>query len=124
VIFNDVLEHLVDPWEALESTRDLLDRDGCVVASIPNVRHVAVIQPLVLRGTWNYTDSGILDRNHLRFFTRSTIVELFVTTGFVVNRLDPIRVARVGEWALVNKLSGGRLTGFLAQRFAVTAELA
>src|SRR4029079_574396 len=78
VVFNDVLEHMVDPWGALAAAGDILGGPRVVVASIPNVRNAAaVIQPLVLRGRWDYSDYGILDHTHLRFFTRSTIIEMF-----------------------------------------------
>jgi 2-polyprenyl-3-methyl-5-hydroxy-6-metoxy-1,4-benzoquinol methylase len=121
IVFNDVLEHMVDPWAALRSARTILELGGSLVASLPNVRHVSVIRPLVLRGDWRYQDSGILDRNHLRFFTRSTISDLFETTGFRVMQLDPIRVATRGRLAVANKLTRGSFTEFLAQRFAVRA---
>ncbi len=40
IVFNDVLEHLVDPWAALAAVRPLLSADGVVVASIPNMRYM------------------------------------------------------------------------------------
>ena len=55
VVFNDVLEHLVDPWEALRATRGVLTPDGKVVASIPNIRYWPVLRDLAFRGRWTYT---------------------------------------------------------------------
>jgi SAM-dependent methyltransferase len=77
VIFNDVLEHLVDPWATLRFTEQLLTETGVVVASIPSTRHFPTLWHLVVRKEWHYADLGILDRTHLRFFTRQTIDELF-----------------------------------------------
>jgi hypothetical protein len=120
VVFNDVLEHLVDPWQALTFTRTLLTGPRAVVASVPNARNAAeVLEPLVLRGRWDYGDYGVLDRTHLRFFTRSSITEMFERSGFVVETIVPIRVPTTGRRAQLNRLTGGRLTDFLAQRFAV-----
>jgi 2-polyprenyl-3-methyl-5-hydroxy-6-metoxy-1,4-benzoquinol methylase len=90
IVFNDVLEHMVDPWAALRATLPLLSPSGVVVASIPNVRHIKVVANLVLRGDWAYADMGILDRTHLRFFTSRTIRSLFEDCGFVLEDLEGI----------------------------------
>ena len=84
IVFNDVLEHMIDPWGALRAARDLLGDDGCVVASIPNIRNLETLFALVRRGRWDYVDAGVLDRTHLRFFTRSTILALFDGAGYDV----------------------------------------
>jgi SAM-dependent methyltransferase len=105
IVFNDVLEHMVDPWGALLATHRILRPGGYVVASIPNVRMYEVVWPLLRRGTWNYHDSGILDRTHLRFFTKLTAQELFRSTGYVVEQVAPLnprdwgRVGRVLRYA-------------------------
>ncbi len=84
VIYGDVLEHLVDPDRVLENTRQILAPGGYVVASIPNVAH-ASLRLALLRGDFSYTDLGLLDRTHLRFYTRETVDELFRTTGYVIS---------------------------------------
>jgi 2-polyprenyl-3-methyl-5-hydroxy-6-metoxy-1,4-benzoquinol methylase len=122
VVFNDVLEHMVDPWDALRKTHDILAERSVVIASLPNVRHVSVLGPLTLHGRWAYRDTGILDRTHLRFFTRSSIAELFDQSGFDVRAIHPIRLRPSrGRLATANRLTTGRLTDFLAERFAVVA---
>lgn len=87
VVFNDVLEHMVDPAAALAKARGLLNIHGCVVASLPNVRHFPVVWKLIVRGRWDYVDSGILDHTHIRFFTRSTLAELFRDAGYRIDTL-------------------------------------
>lgn len=82
IVFADVLEHLVDPWEALAVARHLLVPGGHVIASIPNLRNIRVFYRLVFGGDWTYTDQGILDRGHLRFFTRRTVSQAFTAAGF------------------------------------------
>jgi 2-polyprenyl-3-methyl-5-hydroxy-6-metoxy-1,4-benzoquinol methylase len=81
IVVADVLEHMEDPVEALRRLRDLLAPDGCVIASIPNVAHGAVRLAL-LDGRFEYTDVGLLDRTHLRFFTRVTVEQLLADAGF------------------------------------------
>lgn len=82
-IFGDVLEHLKDPWRLLSDIRRILPIDGCVVACIPNAQHWSV-QARLSFGDFRYEDSGIFDRTHIRWFTRSTMIEMFQRTGFAV----------------------------------------
>jgi 2-polyprenyl-3-methyl-5-hydroxy-6-metoxy-1,4-benzoquinol methylase len=70
LLLLDVLEHLLDPWARLMELKRLLAPGGVVIASIPNVRNLKVLAPLLFKGDWQYQTSGILDRTHVRFFTR------------------------------------------------------
>jgi 2-polyprenyl-3-methyl-5-hydroxy-6-metoxy-1,4-benzoquinol methylase len=124
IVFNDVLEHMVDPWAALVHTRDRLTDRGCVVASIPNVRHLLVLLPLVLKGRWDYADDGLLDRTHLRFFTERSIREMFASTGYDITRLEPARITKPTSVGRVNRMLGGIFTGFIAHQYAVVARVA
>jgi GT2 family glycosyltransferase/ubiquinone/menaquinone biosynthesis C-methylase UbiE len=83
VIFSDVLEHTVDPWKVLRRWRADLAPGGTLVVSLPNVTHESVLGPL-LRGRFEYEDEGVLDRTHLRFFTRTTAIELLESCGFEI----------------------------------------
>lgn len=82
IICADVLEHLRDPWVALEHLRSHIRLGGVLIASIPNIRHIDTLFNLAVRGKWPYRDRGIHDRTHLRFFTRSNIVDLFTGAGY------------------------------------------
>jgi 2-polyprenyl-3-methyl-5-hydroxy-6-metoxy-1,4-benzoquinol methylase len=89
VIFADVLEHIAAPERALEKVKRLLKRDtGVVVASLPNVANFRVRIGLLF-GRFEYTEIGILDRTHLRFFTKKTARELFTGAGFNVLDVKP-----------------------------------
>jgi SAM-dependent methyltransferase len=80
-IFGDSLEHLVDPWRVLAKVRQGLPSNGCVVACIPNAQHWSV-QARLCCGEFRYEEAGLLDRTHLRWFTRMTIIEMFQSAGF------------------------------------------
>lgn len=88
LVFADILEHLVNPELALARYIQLLVPGGVVVASIPNVRNLATLYQLLVRGRWTYTDSGLLDRTHLRFFTRAEIHALFDRMGLAIERIE------------------------------------
>ncbi|MDQ3462570.1 MAG: class I SAM-dependent methyltransferase [Actinomycetota bacterium] len=105
IVFNDVLEHLIDPWGGLRAARDLLDDGGFVVASIPNIRNLETLFALVRRGRWEYLDSGVLDRTHLRFFTRSTIFDLFDVAGYEVVTIMGGWPLRARRWWVLRLLS-------------------
>ena len=81
VVFADILEHLADPENALRAARRLLREDGSIVVSLPNVGHWSVLRQL-LQGEWRYEEAGILDRTHLRFFTRKSAERLLQEAGF------------------------------------------
>jgi len=88
VVMADVLEHTVDPWGILRLVPPLLTDAGMVLISLPNVSHVNVIAQLA-RGRWTYSQEGLLDRTHLRFFTPSTTMDLIEGAGLhVVRRFD------------------------------------
>lgn len=84
ILYADVLEHLIDPFRVLCEHKKYLNDTGFIVASIPNIRYYKVIDRLVLGGTWDYMDIGILDRSHLRFFTLINIQELFMKAGYEI----------------------------------------
>jgi len=84
ILFGDVLEHLVDPEAVLVRVRPLLAQNGYVVASIPNIAH-ASMRIMLLDGRFGYTDKGLRDHTHLRFFTRVGIEDLFRAAGFRIS---------------------------------------
>lgn len=91
VVFNDVIEHLVNPWDVLMSIKENMQTDAHVVASIPNVRHFNNIKQLLKHKQWKYEDEGILDKTHLRFFTSESIKELFRSCGYTILMIEGIR---------------------------------
>ena len=84
IICADVLEHLRDPEGALRRFIPYLKPDGEFIISLPNIRHYGVIEMLALFGRFDYSDSGILDNTHLKFFTRDTAIEMIEKAGLKV----------------------------------------
>lgn len=128
VVFNDVLEHMVDPYEALRFTKRLLKKDGKVVASIPNVRYFDNIWNLVVHCRWDYVDAGILDRTHLRFFTKKSIRSTFTNLGFEIetlkgiNPLEKYDAYYLRKFNFLNFLSLKRIEDMRWMQFAVVAK--
>jgi len=110
VVLGDVLEHVADPWTQLSRIRCLCRPDARVVISVPNVAHIFVRAQL-MTGRFEYQDRGILDRTHLRFFTRRTAIDLVQEAGLVREAttysptpveilLPSLLVRRWGRWLL------------------------
>jgi 2-polyprenyl-3-methyl-5-hydroxy-6-metoxy-1,4-benzoquinol methylase len=124
VILNDILEHLVEPAELLARLRPLLRPGGHVVCSLPNVRHFPNVVNLVVHGSWRYTDEGILDRTHLRFFTRSSMIALLTDCGYVVESVEGINPTGSLKFKLLNLLTLGNWADMRYLQFALRARVA
>lgn len=81
ILLLDTLEHLKNPEQLLSATRGWLESDGRVMVSVPNVANIHVRLNLLF-GRFDYQTRGILDRTHLRFFTRKTARKLIAESGF------------------------------------------
>jgi len=90
LLLLDVLEHLRDPLATLQRCASLLAPGGRVLISIPNIAHASVRLQL-LRGRFQYTETGLLDRTHLRFFDQDSVRELLAEAGLTVETELPIR---------------------------------
>jgi|ERR1019366_4500955 2-polyprenyl-3-methyl-5-hydroxy-6-metoxy-1,4-benzoquinol methylase len=133
VVFNDVLEHSFAPEEALRYAKSLLSPVGAILASIPNIRNFPILWNLLFHGRWEYTDCGLLDKTHLRFFTKSSIVRMFQDEGYSLQSICGIN-AYVGlpnasrslwsAYKLANTLFLGKFADMKFQQFAVVAKAA
>jgi 2-polyprenyl-3-methyl-5-hydroxy-6-metoxy-1,4-benzoquinol methylase len=117
VVFNDVLEHLADPYQVLLRTQAKLAPEGTVVCSIPNVRYWRVLRGLLLRKDWRYEETGVLDRTHLRFFTERSIRSMFGELGYEILELRGINPTRKRGVRLVRALSLGWLSDIVYLEF-------
>jgi len=120
IIFSDSLEHMVDTQRALLRARELLGKDGELLMSIPNVRNFRVLFPLIFRDQFKYENEGILDRTHLRFFTKKSIINELVDAGFkAVDYFYELPLSsKVGK---LNVITFGMFRGFLTSHFYIRA---
>jgi len=121
ILYADILEHLLDPLATLKNQDKYLKDDGYIVASIPNVRYYKLIIRLLFGGTWDYVDTGILDKTHLRFFTLTNIKELFIRAGYKIIDIRRNIVATRG-FRFLNVLCFNKLKDLLTYQFYVVAE--
>ncbi|QFT75976.1 class I SAM-dependent methyltransferase [Erythrobacter sp. THAF29] len=118
ILLLDVLEHLVDPWTIVKSFAKHVPEDGVMVASIPNVRHHSVTANLLFRNRWTYTDSGLLDRTHLRFFVRETAIDLMTLPGFRIEEVANSPISGRSKQFL-NAATFGALRSFLTLQYFI-----
>lgn len=85
IIFADVLEHLYNPWQVLQTSTALLKDGGSVLISIPNISHNSVIIDLI-NGKFDYRKTGLLDSTHIRFFTRKSLLYMVDYAGLRVEK--------------------------------------
>ena len=124
IIFNDVLEHVYDPWEMLIKTKSLLKKNGIVIASIPNINNKRVLKKLILNDDFTYKRAGILDVTHIRFFTKKTIQRLFIDTGYEIIKINDIKTRKKKvKYKILNFLTQGRYTALKVSQYGVTAKV-
>lgn len=83
IICGDVLEHLYDPKEVLRVLRTFLKKDGYFIISLPNISN-ALIKAQILTDNFIYTDTGLLDRTHIRFFSHKTIPTFLAENNLLI----------------------------------------
>lgn len=119
----DVLEHLHDPWGTLNYLKKFMKENALLVLSIPNIREYTAMYKILIKGNFQYAQSGILDKTHLRFFCKRNIEALVTGAGFRIEtsapsfKTCPLQKKR----KLLNKLTIGIWDEFLAQQYIVTA---
>ena len=120
ILCLDVLEHMVDPWAFVKALQGRLASGGKLIISVPNIRCLKVLVPLAFKGQWVYGDQGILDRTHLRFFTRASALQLAASTELKVERC----LERHGENSRLeqlNRWTRGAFSDFTALQFLVAS---
>ena len=124
IVFNDILEHVRDPWNVLKRFKSYLKEDGCIIASIPNVRYYNNVKRLLLHKSWDYESSGILDYGHLRFFTKKSILSMFYECGYTVVNLEGINPVKLSwQLSLVNTILCDILCDMKYLQFACVAKI-
>lgn len=123
ILLLDVLEHLIDPWEFLNRVQERhLVPGGKIICSLPNIRHYRIVKSLLLKGEFEYQNAGILDRTHLRFFTRKSAVELMTTGNLRIEQIiSPLPSKR--RYRRLDLLTGGRLRDFFVYQYLISSIL-
>lgn len=134
IVCADVLEHLRQPERVLRRLKAALKPGGSLVLSLPNVQHHSVITGL-LDGDFTYEPAGLLDEDHVRFFTRREIEKLLFRTGFRATDWQAVPGPGWEEWEtagrpgevrigglMINGLSPEAAAGFFAYQYLIRAE--
>jgi 2-polyprenyl-3-methyl-5-hydroxy-6-metoxy-1,4-benzoquinol methylase len=122
ILLLDVLEHLPDPTESLQKLAKLLNPEGQVIVSVPNISHLSVSIPLLLQRRFEYQQAGILDCTHLKFFVEGTAIKLLndanlnVTKALISGIQGP--KAKVFDF-----LTFGLLRHYLAKQYIMLGRL-
>jgi 2-polyprenyl-3-methyl-5-hydroxy-6-metoxy-1,4-benzoquinol methylase len=122
ILLLDVLEHLPDSTQTLRRLTKLLNPGGQVIVSVPNIAHLSVSIPLLLRRRFDYQEAGILDRTHIRFFVEKTAIKLLNDADLVVTKA---LISGIGgpRTKLLNFLSCGLLRHHLAKQYIMLGQL-
>jgi hypothetical protein len=87
-----------------------MKENGRIICSLPNIMHISVIMPLLKNGLFEYQDSGILDKTHLKFFTRNSIIRLAQNLELSIEEMDekytPISESQQGYLAKLSSVIG------------------
>jgi glycosyltransferase involved in cell wall biosynthesis len=115
----DVLEHLIHPEDLLAEAKETLNQHGQLIVSVPNIANITV-RLMLLFGKFNYTERGILDRTHLRFFTRKTARRFLEQGGWEIleSKVTVMPLELVLGLSPTNPLMRA-LTGMLAAATAI-----
>ncbi|WP_199137411.1 methyltransferase domain-containing protein [Delftia sp. ASV31] len=92
IVCADVLEHLRQPERILAACRKRLTPEGRLLISVPNAGYSGLVAEL-LHGEFRYREEGLLDRTHLRFFTRRSLSRFLAEQGWQVDDIDTIERA-------------------------------
>jgi 2-polyprenyl-3-methyl-5-hydroxy-6-metoxy-1,4-benzoquinol methylase len=123
VLCLDVLEHLADPWTMVRRLSPLIAPGGRLIVSVPNIRNWKFLWRLATRGDFRYTDAGLLDRTHLRFFVRDTAVELATCAGLQLVLAENAQPPRCPDARFfLSKATGGAVDELIAKQWLVVAQ--
>ncbi|MBY0435773.1 MAG: class I SAM-dependent methyltransferase [Cyclobacteriaceae bacterium] len=123
VICGDVLEHLIDPWTAVQNLNYLLKPGGLFIISCPNIRYYETFVNIYVKGSFGYTDFGLFDRTHLRFFCRRDLVQMLRGAGLTVKSVIPsFKFHRKSKFFILNAITFGLFEQLLAVQYVIRSE--
>jgi 2-polyprenyl-3-methyl-5-hydroxy-6-metoxy-1,4-benzoquinol methylase len=119
IICGDILEHLKDPAIVVAKVHRWLKDDGVFICSVPNIRHWQVLYQLAFRGAWDYVDAGVLDKTHLRFFTRRSFYRMLVEGDFAITASQMLIYSR--RYQILNRITLRLFEDLLGSQLVVRA---
>jgi 2-polyprenyl-3-methyl-5-hydroxy-6-metoxy-1,4-benzoquinol methylase len=119
VICGDILEHLRDPWATIDRIHQWLRKEGKLLVSIPNIRYWRVLRDLIFFGRFEYLEAGILDHTHLRFFTRTSFLNMLHRRNFVIDHQEMIIGGK--KQAFFNRITLGFFQEFMGSQVMISA---
>ncbi len=119
IICGDILEHLRDPWATISKIHQWLRKEGKLLVSIPNIRYWRVLRDLIVFGRFEYLEAGILDHTHLRFFTRSSFLNILYQMNFVIDHHEMMIGGK--KQAFFNKITFGVFQEFMGSQVVISA---
>ena len=122
VLMSEVLEHLVDPWAVVQRVSNMLRLGALVVASSPNVAQMAIVRGL-LADRWELTEAGVMDRTHLRWFTRDSYRRMFEDAGIRVETVHDLSVPGF-KARLFNALTIGKFSHLTMRQISIVGRKA
>ncbi|MCX6149590.1 MAG: class I SAM-dependent methyltransferase [Ignavibacteriales bacterium] len=124
IVFNDVLEHMVNPWNVLKFSKKFLRQDSpsFIVTSIPNFRYIRNMYEIVIQKDFEYKGELTLDRTHLRFFTYKSILRLFDEAGMKIIKIQGISPSIHPIFRIVNCILFNKLKDMKFLQYAVIAK--
>jgi len=119
IILNDVIEHLQDPETILSGLKSRLTENGVILMSVPNFLFYGNVFEILVLKDFKYKDFGILDRTHLRFYTRKSLIETLENNDFKIINLSGINQEIGVFYWLLNIFSFGYFRESKFLQFAV-----
>jgi 2-polyprenyl-3-methyl-5-hydroxy-6-metoxy-1,4-benzoquinol methylase len=124
ILILDVLEHLVDPWTILHRIQnDYLKLGGKIIISLPNARHFTYVVPLLVKGELKYQERGILDKTHLRFFTRKSGMRMLKEAGLSIEKVKCTSLDFSLNSGKLNAITFGIFAEFLTSQYIYLANV-
>jgi 2-polyprenyl-3-methyl-5-hydroxy-6-metoxy-1,4-benzoquinol methylase len=120
VILSHILEHLYNPGSLLKTLLKNLKPEGKIIAGLPNIRYWRILRDLILYDKWEYCEAGILDYDHVRFFTMKSAEQLFYEAEYdIIKKWYCVHGKKQG---FANIVTGGVLEGFFGSELYVLAK--
>lgn len=124
IILADVLEHLIDPKKTIKKLIPSLRKEGSFYISLPNIRNYRALYKIFLKGNFEYEDSGIFDRTHLRFYCKKDMIQLLSSfSELEIVKIDSNLKYISSIKTTINKLTLGVFEEFLSLQYFIKAKI-